>query len=64
MDFKNVVGLTKDDSANISGIQGQLCSETFDRSDEMLEYHYLPRLVALSERSLASNSQWAMLGIL
>ena len=35
VDFKKVVGLTKDDLANISGIQGQLWSERFDRSDEM-----------------------------
>ena len=26
----------------------------------MLEYHYLPRLVALSERAWASNPRWAM----
>ena len=47
--------------ANISGIQGQLWSETFNGSDEMLEYHYLPQLVALSERAWASNPQWTMI---
>ena len=27
----------------------------------MLEYHYLPQLVALSERAWASNPQWTMI---
>ena len=61
IDFKEVVKLTKDGLSNISGIQGQLWSETFNRSDEMLEYHYLPRLVALSERAWASNPKWAII---
>ena len=60
MDFNEVVRLTKDGLENIFGIQGQLWSETLNRSNEMLEYYYLPRLVALSERAWASNPRWAM----
>ena len=56
-----VVGLTKDEFANISGVQGQLWSETFNGSNEILEYPYLSRIVALSERAWPSNPQWAMI---
>lgn len=42
---------------NIVGIQGQLWSE-FIKGGEMLEYFYMPKLIALAERAWKGQEQW------
>ncbi|MBC8986715.1 carbohydate-binding domain-containing protein [Pedobacter sp. N36a] len=50
--------LTEVGQQNIYGIQGLLWTETV-KTAERLEYMYLPRLLALSERAWASTPAWA-----
>lgn len=50
--------LTEVGKQNIYGIQGLLWTETV-KTAERLEYMYLPRLLALSERAWASTPAWA-----
>jgi hexosaminidase len=50
--------LTEAGKRNIYGIQGLLWSETVQTA-ERLEYMYLPRLLALSEKAWAAEPEWA-----
>lgn len=51
--------LTEAGKQNIYGIQGLLWSETVQTA-ERLEYMYLPRLLALSEKAWAAQPEWAV----
>jgi hexosaminidase len=42
---------------NITGLQGQLWSETI-KGGEMLEYYYLPKMLGLAERAWAGQPGW------
>lgn len=50
--------MKKASRARILGLQGELWSETVKGGD-MLEYYYLPRLLALSERSWTGDPSWS-----
>lgn len=50
--------LTAAGQKNVAGLQGLLWSETV-KTPERLEYMYLPRLLALSERAWSPSPQWA-----
>lgn len=56
--LKQFEPLTEVGKQNIYGIQGLLWTETV-KTAERLEYMYLPRLLALSERAWASTPAWA-----
>jgi len=56
--LQKFVPLTEQGKHNIYGIQGLLWSETVT-SAERLEYMYLPRLLALSEKAWAAQPEWA-----
>ena len=58
--LKQFEPLTETGKQNIYGIQGLLWTETV-KTAERLEYMYLPRLLALSERAWASQPEWATL---
>lgn len=58
--LKQFEPLTEVGKQNIYGIQGLLWTETV-KTAERLEYMYLPRLLALSERAWASAPEWATL---
>ncbi|MBC9930287.1 family 20 glycosylhydrolase [Chitinophaga qingshengii] len=51
--------LTEQGKQHIHGIQGLLWSETVSSPDR-LEYMYLPRLLALSEKAWAAQPEWAV----
>lgn len=55
--LKKFEPLTEVGRQNIYGIQGLLWTETV-KTAERLEYMYLPRLLALSERAWASTPEW------
>jgi len=42
---------------NIMGLQGQLWSE-FIKGGEMLEYFYMPKIIALAERAWSGQEEW------
>lgn len=56
--LKQFEPLTEVGKENIHGIQGLLWTETV-KTAERLEYMYLPRLLALSERAWAPQPEWA-----
>lgn len=43
---------------NVIGIQGELWSETI-KSEAMLEYYYMPKLLGLAERAWSKQPEWA-----
>jgi hexosaminidase len=45
---------------NIVGLQGQLWSE-FIKGGEMLEYFYMPKLIALAERAWTGQPEWGFM---
>lgn len=55
--FKGQEKLRPEAFDNIVGIQGQLWSE-FIKGGEMLEYFYMPKLIALAERAWSGQGEW------
>ncbi len=56
-DFVGKARLTDAGRANVLGLQGQLWSETL-RSQDRLEYYYLPKMLALAERAWYGQADW------
>ncbi len=57
-DYKEMERLKPSATANILGIQGALWSETI-KTEEMLEYYYMPKLLGLAERAWSKQPEWA-----
>jgi hexosaminidase len=57
-DYTDMERLEPEAQDRILGIQGQLWSETI-KSDELLEYYYMPKLLGLAERAWAQQPDWA-----
>lgn len=55
--FKGQEKLKPEAYDNIIGIQGQLWSE-FIKGGEMLEYFYMPKMIALAERAWSGQQEW------
>ncbi len=56
-DFVGQERLRTDARVNVLGMQGQLWSETI-KGREILEYYYLPRMLALAERAWYGQADW------
>jgi hexosaminidase len=56
-DFRDSERLSVEARANVLGLQGQLWSETIKGRD-ILEYYYLPRMLALAERAWFGQATW------
>ncbi len=56
-EFANKVRLKPEARKNILGVQAQIWSETI-KGPEMLEYYYLPRLIAFSETAWSPERKW------
>ncbi|KPK05719.1 MAG: hypothetical protein AMS20_05865 [Gemmatimonas sp. SG8_28] len=56
-DFRDSELLAPEARANVLGLQGQLWSETI-KGREILEYYYLPRILALAERAWYGQAEW------
>jgi hexosaminidase len=56
-DFRDSELMAPDARGNILGLQGQLWSETIKGRD-ILEYYYLPRMLALAERAWHGQADW------
>jgi hexosaminidase len=56
-DFRNSERLAPHARENVLGLQGQLWSETI-LGREILEYYYLPRILALAERAWYGQAEW------
>ena len=56
-EYLNKVRLKPDARKNILGVQAQIWSETI-KGSEMLEYYYLPRLIAFSETAWSTERKW------
>ena len=57
-DYADMERLEAEAQNRILGIQAALWSETI-KTDEMLEYYYLPKLMGLAERAWATQPEWA-----
>jgi len=55
--YRNKVRLKPEAHKNILGVQAQIWSETIKGAD-MLEYYYLPRLIAFSETAWSPERKW------
>lgn len=58
IDFKGMDMLRPDARKNIVGLQAQLWSETI-KGPDMLEYYYLPKLMAFAQRAWQGQAPWA-----
>ncbi len=56
-EYVDKVRLRADARQNILGVQAQIWSETI-KGPEMLEYYYLPRLIAFSETAWSPERKW------
>ena len=56
-EYKTKVRLKPEARQNILGVQAQIWSETI-KGEAMLEYYYLPRLIAFSETAWAPERKW------
>jgi hexosaminidase len=56
-DFAGKELLTAEGRENVIGLQGQLWSETL-KGQAMLEYYYLPKMLALAERAWYGQADW------
>lgn len=56
-EYAGKVRLKPEARKNIIGIQAQIWSETI-KGPEMLEYYYLPRLIAFSETAWSPERKW------
>ncbi len=56
-EYQAKVHLKPEARKNILGVQAQIWSETI-KGPEMLEYYYLPRLIAFSETAWSSERSW------
>jgi hexosaminidase len=59
-DFTGKELLTAEGRGNIIGIQAQLWSETL-KGQDMLEYYYLPKMLALAERAWYGQADWGII---
>jgi hexosaminidase len=55
--YRSKVRLKPDARNNILGVQAQIWSETI-KGEAMLEYYYLPRLIAFSETAWSAERKW------
>jgi len=60
-EYRDKVRLKPEARKNILGVQAQIWSETIKGGD-MLEYYYLPRLIAFSETAWSSERKWETIG--
>jgi len=58
--FKGQEKLKPEAYKNIVGLQGQLWSE-FIKGGEMLEYFYMPKIIALAERAWSGQPEWGFI---
>ncbi|MEJ2081775.1 MAG: family 20 glycosylhydrolase [Acidobacteriota bacterium] len=56
-DYRNAVRLTAAGIGNVLGIQGELWSEN-QKTDAIMEYMALPKMIGLAERAWAQPSDW------
>ena len=56
-EYRTKVRLKPEARQNILGVQAQIWSETI-KGAEMLEYYYLPRLIAFSETAWSAERKW------
>jgi hexosaminidase len=56
-EYKDKVRLKPEARKNILGVQAQIWSETI-KGPDMLEYYYLPRLIAFSETAWSPERKW------
>ena len=56
-EYTGKVRLKPEARKNILGVQAQIWSETI-KGSEMLEYYYLPRLIAFSETAWSAERKW------
>jgi hexosaminidase len=56
-EYANKVRLKPEAHQNILGVQAQIWSETI-KGPDMLEYYYLPRLIAFSETAWSPERKW------
>ncbi len=56
-DFRDGERLSAEARENVLGLQGQLWSETI-KGRHILEYYYLPRMLALAERAWFGQAAW------
>ena len=56
-DYRNAVRLTAEGIGNVLGIQGELWSEN-QKTDAIMEYMALPKMIGLAERAWAQPSNW------
>jgi len=56
-EYKDKVRLKPEARGNILGVQAQIWSETI-KGPDMLEYYYLPRLIAFSETAWSPERKW------
>ncbi|MCE1199640.1 MAG: carbohydate-binding domain-containing protein [Marinilabiliales bacterium] len=57
VEYANKVRLKPEARKNIKGVQAQIWSETI-KGPEMLEYYYLPRLIAFAETAWSKERVW------
>jgi len=57
LEYQSKVRLKPEARKNILGVQAQIWSETI-KGEEMLEYYYLPRLIAFSETAWSAERKW------
>ncbi|HWS01236.1 MAG TPA: family 20 glycosylhydrolase, partial [Prolixibacteraceae bacterium] len=57
VEYRDKVRLKPESRKNILGVQAQIWSETI-KGEEMLEYYYLPRLIAFAETAWAPERKW------
>jgi hexosaminidase len=55
--YRSKVRLKPDAHKNILGVQAQIWSETI-KGETMLEYYYLPRLIAFAETAWSAERKW------
>ena len=56
-EYRTKIRLKPEAQQNILGVQAQIWSETI-KGAEMLEYYYLPRLIAFSETAWSAERKW------